>query len=138
MTLIMFVDDECRRMSTYVEACAFVGYEVRCIDDVDDVCEDLSKNLEGVGALVLDVMMPVGARFRERPEAEWGVRTGLLLYADIRREKPSLPIILLTQSTDLAIDSAVEKDRLAMVVRKQDLLPFDLPDLLNEFCGSAR
>lgn len=135
--MIIFLDDEERRISPYVEVCQFAGFDVELIDDVDEAWQRLLGS-EPVDALLLDVMMPPGSLYSQRPETLQGIRTGLLLYNEVRRIRPTLPIVVLTQSKDREIDAALRGDRWAVVARKQDLLPDELPNLLSELLGGAR
>jgi CheY-like chemotaxis protein len=130
--MIIFVDDEARRMSPYLEACEFAGLEVELLDGLDEAWQRLRDGTKPVDVLLLVVMMPSGSLYSQSPEVLHGIRTGLLFYRDVRKIRLTLPIVLLTQSSDAEVDAAVRDDQWAVVVRKQDLLPSELPNLLRE------
>lgn len=128
--MILFVDDEARRIEAYREACELAGLEISFIDDAEKVVEFLRERKSDVQLLVLDVMMPMGSRYN-KPEATFGTRTGLEVLREVRNLAPELPVLLFTQSHDPEIDLMVEGDSRARVARKQDVLPSDLPNLIR-------
>ncbi len=129
--MILFVDDEERRTEAYREACELAGLKIDFIDDAETVVDFLRDRKAEIQLLVLDVMMPMGSRYN-RPEATFGTRTGLEIFKDVRTLSPTLPVLLFTQSHDREVDLAVEGDDNALVARKQDVLPSDLPALIKQ------
>jgi DNA-binding response OmpR family regulator len=74
--MILFVDDERRRMQSYVEELRFSGYDVEFKSDVDDALIFFNENHEKLELLILDVMMPTGNSF-DNQQADNGLRTGI-------------------------------------------------------------
>ena len=136
--MILFVDDETRRMSPYVDACRDSGLKTEFKSDVDAAWEFVSHHASEINLLVLDVMLPTGARYDEQSQTVGGVRTGLTFYRDVREKNPELPILILTQSNDLEIDNTADKDQNALVHRKQNVLPSELPDIIRGMLDARR
>lgn len=130
--MILFVDDEARRVESYQEACEDAKMEVRVLSNVDKAWRFIEKESSQIELVVLDVMMPTGDRYEGSPAALGGIRTGLSFYRDLRNSHPELPIMILTQSNDGEIDKTVGHDRWTALHRKQSVLPTELPELIRK------
>lgn len=129
--MILFIDDEKRRMSSYLEACQFAGLEVKLIDDPELGWEEFLGSKKSLDLLILDIMLPTGDRF-DRPGSLGGIRTGLELLKDVRKEAPRLPVLLFTQSNDREPDEMIISDPRSYIERKINVLPSELPDLVRK------
>jgi len=133
--MILFVDEEQRRMNSYVEECEVAGFKVSLFSNIDLAWEFLQENRKNIEAVVLDVMLPTGKRFA-RPASLEGIRTGLEFYRDLRNIYTTLPVILFTQSRDPAIDRVAADDPKTSVHRKQQVTPSDLPQIVRFALGA--
>ena len=80
--MILFVDDEKRRMKSYIDELKLSGYEVEIKSDVDSALDFFNKNHKQIELLILDIMMPSGNTF-ENVDTKYGLRTGISLYEKI-------------------------------------------------------
>ncbi len=131
--MILFVDDEPRRIEEYVDELIVHGYDVRTTNKIDAALALLRAKAPEVEAVILDVMMPPGQSFSST-ESENGLLTGVLAYRRIR-SYPSggkIPLILLTNSMNSALDDMVQQDPLAWLARKSDFFSDELADFVNE------
>lgn len=116
--MILMIDEEARRLSSVVGYLKEGGYIVKCIDNVDDGYVFFKKNVDGIEALVLDIMMPPGDLFDLR-ETKLGILTGKNFFEKIRRDfKKSLPTIFYTAMQDAHLLDVLAKEKNTVVLRK--------------------
>jgi DNA-binding response OmpR family regulator len=122
--MILIVDDEPRRLHSCVDALEDRGFTVILAMSVEDFREKLARS--PVSLVILDVMLPPGPL----PESDGGLRTGLVLLGEIRRAHTQLPVVLFSNANlDL---NDLRHDPNTHVVRKEDVLPFELANLVDE------
>jgi CheY-like chemotaxis protein len=137
MIMILFVDDERRRMSSYAEELEFsLDREVHFKTDVDSALEYLHEIGKGIELIILDVMMPPGHAFSEE-KSEYGLKTGVLLYRKIRVNYVDVPIVIFTNASDEALGQEIQRDKKCILLQKEDYLPHDFAETLkNKFLGT--
>ena len=120
--MILFIDDEERRVEVYVEELRFWGFEVEYIQNADKAWNYIEANYRSLELVILDLMMPHGPRF-EHVDTDGGLGTGIRLYERIRQLAPNLPIIFL--SNVLEEEAGLRRDPAAYYFMKRDSLPHD-------------
>jgi CheY-like chemotaxis protein len=135
---ILFIDDDQRRMQPYVWELEDDKHEVVFKDDVDSALEILHNPREHFDLVVLDISMPAGTEFKFE-DTVGGTRTGIPLYATIRRLRPEQKVIALTNVGDqrLANYFKSEDARLCRFVRKPDALPIEFARQVGEFLSET-
>jgi CheY-like chemotaxis protein len=121
--MILFVDDERRRMRSYVEAIELSHYQVKFESDVDDALDFFEKNCGQLKLLILDVMMPTGNSFDDEQTND-GLRTGICFYRKVRQLNPNIPVIIFTNFRNNELTN-IESEKTS-VFRKDGILPFEL------------
>ncbi len=121
--MILFVDDERRRMSSYVEAIELSNHQVIFESNVDDALGFFEKNCEQLKLLILDVMMPIGNSFDDE-RADNGLRTGICFYQKVRKLNPSIPVIIFTNFRNNELTN-IQSEKTS-VFHKDGILPFEL------------
>lgn len=130
--MILFVDDEKRRMSSYIEELKLSGYKVEIKSDIDSAFDFFETNHEQIELLILDIMMPPGTAF-EDSDTKYGLTTGIHFYEKIRKQSNTLAIIFFTNTSDESLESNISLDQKSLFLQKEDYLPFQLVDEINKF-----
>ena len=130
--MILFIDDEKRRMKSYVEELEFSSYQVEFISDVDSAVEYFKKYQEKLELIILDIMMPTGNSFDSR-QTKNGLRTGVSFYEEIRKQKPILPIMIFTNVWDEQLLQYIDKDNMTLFCAKDDFIPIKLVTEVRSF-----
>ena len=120
--MILFVDDEERRVESYVDELILSNLEVKYIQNADKAWDYIEANHSSLDLVILDLMMPHGPRF-EQIDTEGGLRTGVRLYERIRQLSPNLPVVFL--SNVLEEEAGLRRDPAAYYFMKRDFLPHD-------------
>ena len=92
--MILFIDDEKRRMESWVEALRDEGFEVVQVGSVDaalDIAEDRARR-PLIEAVIWDMMMPPKSRLGS-DETRAGLATGAKLALRLRELLPRTPLI---------------------------------------------
>jgi CheY-like chemotaxis protein len=147
--MILFVDDEPRYISSFVEELEleFGKDKINCSKDVDEALDFFNHNSNEIKIIILDEMMPPGKTFKNGL-TQTGLRTGLFFYKHIRQNFPDLPIIIFTNIPDdyTFSDSAnhfeigeISKkfkedidNRKALYLQKEDLFPYELAAIVRK------
>lgn len=132
--MILFVDDEERRMDSYVEELIRSGYNVIFKKDVDQAFDFFENNHEKIELLILDIMMPAGEHFEE-VDTNYGLITGIKFYEEVRQDFIDIPIIVFTNMFDDKIEEKILNDSKAKLLHKEDLLPLDFVSRVKSFIG---
>lgn len=105
---VLFVDDDMRRMSSFVDMLEWEGYTVLGANSVDKA-RRLFRNLgKVIDLVVLDIMMPPGEG--DDPETvDHGRSTGLEFLKEVRKELKKLPVIVLSIRHDHECKNAAEE-----------------------------
>lgn len=129
--LVLVVDDEPVVMQYYVKVFQERGLRARLVTNVDDVFPIMEKHKDEVAAVVIDIMMPPGTRYSER-NSEEGLKTGLLLWRDLRARFTELPMLILTNVTRNDTLGLFAGDPKLRVLRKLDYPPEEAAEVVNE------
>lgn len=129
--MILFIDDEGRRMDSYVRELELSKYDVSFQYNVDVSLAFFEKNLPQIDLIILDIMMPPGSSFKD-VDTNLGLRTGVRFYEKIRQKAPELPVIILTNVSDEQLAERFREEEKCRFLRKEDYLPFELVQQVDE------
>lgn len=124
--MILFIDDEKRRMRSYVQELELSSYTVEFKSDVDSALEYFENNKKEVELIILDIMMPTGKKFFNDNQSENGLRTGICFYQEIRKRATKLPIIIFTNVYDKNLLQDIDNDDEALFCEKDNFIPIEL------------
>jgi CheY-like chemotaxis protein len=134
---ILFVDDELDRMEVFIQDLEIELSEKKInklmpfgISNLEIAFDHITKNIDSIGVIILDIMMPGGDKFYRQTEDPMGLRCGLYFYQLIREEFSDLEIIIFTNVGDLEIALIIDKDPCARLLLKDEILPFELTDIV--------
>ncbi len=118
-------------MESYEKVLKRKGYEVVRCYTVDEAIAFARSNPPSVDAIILDLMMPAGEAFRNE-DTEGGLKTGVLLYRELRKDLPNAPVLVLTNYPQPEILSALPSgDKRVSVKTKYSCPPLELPEVLE-------
>ena len=89
---ILFVDDDIKRTTSYVDVLELEGYKILAAHTIGKAREDFEKYKDRIDLIILDLMMPA-----EKYDAEAtrnSRKTGLRFLDQIREISKKLPVIL--------------------------------------------
>lgn len=129
MSLILFVDDEPRRVAPWVDALREAFGTVEFRGGVGAALSFLDEDPRPVDLLVWDMMMPTEAGMTDEQTA-YGTRTGRVVHARFRQRHSEKPAILLTNARDDGLFAEVRRGLHDHAGRKRDLTPSKLVDLV--------
>src|SRR5262245_51220168 len=124
---ILFVDDEQRWVTSYIDELKYAGFTVHYKSTVDSAMEFFDDNHDQLSLLILDIMMPPGSIFKFE-ETQDGLRAGVLFYDTIRMKNPSLPVIILTNVSDDKVKKKFEQEYNCLFLRKPECFPYELAE----------
>ena len=122
---ILFVDDEKRWITSYIDELKASGFKVHYEATIDSAIKFFDAHHERISLLILDIMMPPGEAFTLE-ETENGLRSGVLFYDVIRKKKPALPVILLTNISDDEVKKRFDQEENCLFLRKPECFPYEL------------
>ncbi len=132
MALIMLIDDEKEAMKYYIKALELSEFDFIRFGDPDEVMEYvLNKDKPKPDLVILDLIMPPGKRYKGKVECEEGIRTGYLLYEDLKDHYSNVTFLVLTNLKNAENDFQ-EIAPHVQVYLKNDVPPFDLIRLIKE------
>ena len=134
--MILFVDDEKRRMDNYERELVASGLEVSFQSDVDEAIRVYEESGDRLELVILDIMMSPGLSFKD-VDTEAGLRTGIRFYEKIRQKTPELPVMILTNVVDERLPKRFHPDAYCHVFRKEDYLPFELVEEVNNILARS-
>lgn len=112
----LLIDDERVVMEWLRDELFDEGHDVDVICTTEEAVRRIEGGLENYDAVILDIMMEVA--HLDIVKADGGMLTGRVLFDRIRLQKPSIPVVFLTNRADLDIDALAPKDRRARLLRK--------------------
>lgn len=127
--MILILDDDKRHMHSYIAELDLSHFNYSFQPDVDSAVRFFSENQESIDLVILDVAMPPGDSFTLE-EIEGGLRTGELFYKWVRGKAPTLPIMVLTNTSDKMLSGLFERGK-CWIYRKTDVLPFELVEKIE-------
>lgn len=134
--MILFVDDEKRRMKSYVEELELSNFQVEFKPDVDSALEAFAQHQDQIELLILDIMMPTGDSFSDN-QTTHGLRTGFAFYQKIREQNPNLPIVIFTNVSDESLVKEINQDKQSAFCQKDSFLPFKLAEKVQAMLKSS-
>jgi CheY-like chemotaxis protein len=111
--------------------------EVRHVFNPDEALDLIENERPALAAIILDIMMPFGKRYDARQTLQ-GLRTGTVLYSDIRRFYPTTPVLALTNVVNGDVLEDLESDPLVTVVQKLDYTPNELGELIESLIAESQ
>ncbi len=129
--MILFVDDELRRMESVVEQLEMDGLRVHTAPGVDQALAALHNDKGEIDFVILDIMMDLGSTL-EHEDTEEGLRTGVHLFERIRKVKPTVPVMVLTNADDVRLEEHFSKEPRTRFFQKRSLLPQDVAPQVRE------
>jgi len=125
MALVLLVDDDQEPMLYYVMALKQEGFDVQQITGPDQallyICDQNNRRPD---IIIMDSMLPPGS-YAQNPECDQGLRTGVLLYPELKKHCTDIPFLVLTNLKRAAKDfKTIAPD--VPVLQKIDTPPFDL------------
>ena len=135
--MILFVDDEPRGAKHYT-----VEFDEAHLDyvhktNVDEAWEFFQEKGDQTKLLILDIMMPSG-KLLENEDTDSGFSTGILFYEMIRKSKPDLPVIILTNVNE---DDVIERFKDAAncsLYQKIDMPPHELVEEIKSILADGQ
>jgi DNA-binding response OmpR family regulator len=134
--MILFVDDELRYVDSYAEELKMEGFELSPHESVDSAVRFFDQSRDQVELLILDIMMPPGTVFKD-VDTEGGLRTGLAFYRHVRERAAKLPVFILTNVSDPAVDERFQGEDNCWFFRKDQCLPFELAEHVKKLLGKG-
>ena len=132
MTTLVFIDDEKTPLEYYQRALRHSGFDVLACLSPDDAFSCLDRLAAPPAVLVLDVMMPGGRRYPDLETTAYGLKTGVLLYRDLRPRYPQAPIIVLTNVSEQSETwKEFPSDPNLKVVQKLEFPPYEFTELVQ-------
>lgn len=138
MPTLFLIDDEKLPMDYYIRAFKLQNYEIKQFFDPDSVFEYIRHKKSYPDAIILDIMMLPGNKYMNE-DTDDGLKTGILLYKDLRAYYPNIPIIFLTNVSDpdIPILPGESEDKL-VVIQKIDYSPYELVDLVENLIARSK
>jgi CheY-like chemotaxis protein len=133
MAKVLLIDDDRLPMKYYVKRLQKECFDVIQKVDPDEAWAYLETNPD-IDCIILDIMMSPGRRYAKQDTNE-GLKTGVLLYHDIRNKYPTVPVIVLTNINNPNTLKELDKDPHLTEVRKAEYPPKELAELLNNLLG---
>jgi CheY-like chemotaxis protein len=135
--MILMVDDERRQMDSHYLELRYSGYDVEYFTGVDDALRALEARGDQVDLLILDIMMPPGAAFKDA-DTKQGLRTGVRFFERVRADRPNLPVIIFTNVSPNRLEERFKRERACRLLQKEDYLPFELAEEVEKMIGKPR
>ena len=129
----LIVDDEHLAMRGYVNELKAAAFDVKQCFDPDKSLKYVRDHYFSIIAIVLDIMLPAGERFRNENTMN-GLITGLHLYRDLKSRCPRVPFLFLTNVPNDVLSDILDRfDDVPreMVVHKMECKPAELVRMLR-------
>jgi CheY-like chemotaxis protein len=129
-TVILFIDDEPSKIQYYVEVLAAKGLAIRLLQSVAEINAYLAEPGLTPTCIVLDVMFPADPELPGGMTYK-GLTTGMLLFASLRAHFPSVHIVVLTNSSDIAVKAFFQSQSKCSFFYKTEMLPTELATVIE-------
>jgi CheY-like chemotaxis protein len=134
---VLLIDDDEWPTRFYETALERRDFKVERCTDPDTAYEFARENTESLQAIVLDMMMPAGERYKNRDTAD-GLKTGLMLYQDLSEIiKPNLPVVVLTNVSNHETLKLLPEGGRLRIAEKLDVPPLEFAILVEEMVDTA-
>jgi CheY-like chemotaxis protein len=127
--MIIFIDDEPRYITAYVQAFELTGFKVLIISDIDRAWEVISSQTDEVDAIMLDVMMPPG-RLLNMEDTMEGLRTGLAFLDRLKNLDERIPVVILTNANKKDFGKIPHQN--CLIYEKKEIDPWRLVDKMSD------
>ena len=134
--MILIIDDERRYMDSYIMELELSNFELSFQKDIKKAWGFLIENQNQIELIILDIMMPYESMFKDE-EVQYGLRTGRNFYKKIREIMADVPVIVLTNVSDDNIRNWFANQPETVVLRKEDILPFELVTVIKGVLHSS-
>lgn len=134
MKTIFFVDDDLKRISSYVNCLEEAGYEVLLETNSNNVLNRFLEQRDKIHVVVMDMMMPAEPDLAY--EAGDARRTGLYLIKGIRNIANNVPIIVFTVVRDPSLRKEIEEEWKIPYLEKP-LMPSRLVEEIEKKLGEC-
>lgn len=134
--MILFLDDDVDFLRYYCDELRERGWDVAAAFSTDDAHRIVMDRGEELKVVVLDMMMPPGRIFEDE-NTEYGIRTGELFYEKLRSMRPVVPVVLFTNRNADHLDCTLRDDSRCRIFMKEDLLPGEFADMIDDLLGRA-
>lgn len=129
--MILWIDDEPRYISSYVDELALAGFAVTVQNDIDMGVAYFRANKETIALCVLDIMISPGKLFQTE-DTLLGRRTGFHLFDHLRAIDPELRVIVLTNVNAPDIERKFGIAKHCWWFRKDQCLPYELVQQIRQ------
>lgn len=137
MSDILLIDDERLPMKYYSRAFEMNNFEVKQCLDPDSALEYINRKKPKLKAIILDIMMLPGKKYSSE-DTNNGLKTGILLYKDLRVIYPDTPIIFLTNVSNPEISKLPSETAATLeIVQKIEFPPFELVELVEKMINNS-
>ena len=126
--LILLIDDDILPMKYYLHAFEKSGFKTVQHTNPDEALEFIQKNEGYISGIILDIMMPTGDKYN-KSDANQGLTTGILLFKDIKKQYPKIPIIIFTNVKN---KETLSKIKSKYIFHKMEEPPFKLLSIVKE------
>lgn len=138
MSTIFLIDDEKLPMDYYIKAFKLQNHEVKQFFSPDSVFEHIRSKKSHPDAILLDIMMLPGNKYLNE-DTDDGLKTGILLYKDLREYYPIVPIIFLTNVSEPDIAKLPgETEESLKIIQKIDFPPFELVGFVENLITQSK
>lgn len=134
--LILLIDDDDLIVSYYIKVLQQEGYKVKYFPGPDSAFEFIENTNPDPAAIILDIIMPPGKRYQHE-DTEEGLKTGILMYQDLRTLYPDVPIVVLTNVSNPATLRQFPEGPRLIVAQKLHYPPNELSQLVDDMVGTA-
>jgi CheY-like chemotaxis protein len=131
MKSILFIDDDKAAIRYYLEELQESGFDVTHSRNPDEALAVLEKREPPFDLIILDSALPPGKNYSHF-NTEQGLTTGNLIFQDIRKRYPEVPIVILTNFRGLDwIRKVCELPRVCDLV-KVNVMPIKLVEIVQK------
>jgi CheY-like chemotaxis protein len=124
---VLLIDDQASIASYYARVLSLKGFTAIICGSPQSALAKIKQSSRKPVAIVLDIMMPPGQTYGAR-ETDDGLKTGVLLYRDLRPLCPDVPFFVLTNIGDKDILDNFKNEDNVEVLNKLDWTPRALAD----------
>ena len=121
--MILFVDDEPFFVDAYYESLKEEGFDVLLEKRLKTAMKVFRERRDDITLVITDIMMPPGGAFETADKPDLDLTTGFAFYDWIRKESPTIPVIVLTNNTMPEVDQKFGAEPNCVVFRKGPYCP---------------
>jgi CheY-like chemotaxis protein len=129
MPKILIVDEEVSPADYYIRNLRSHGIDTTYCSSVDEAYKLIQRRGTDFAVIILDIMMPPETRYKDFDTDE-GIQTGTLLFSDVRKELPDVPVIILTNVSNPNIINLIDQSTDIEIYQKMDTVPSALSKIV--------